>query len=101
MTTTDVRPTRQEARAGARPTPSRIWTILTTTDHKLIGVMYLVVCFVFFFIGGLMALLIRAELFLPGMQFLANEQFNQLFTMHGTVCCCSTAPRSWSASRTT
>ncbi|GAA3510075.1 cytochrome c oxidase subunit I [Dietzia aurantiaca] len=61
------------------------WQILTTTDHKQIGVMYVVVCFAFFFTGGLMALLVRAELFNPGMQFLANEQFNQLFTMHGTV----------------
>ncbi|PTM89270.1 cytochrome c oxidase subunit 1 [Dietzia psychralcaliphila] len=58
---------------------------MTTTDHKLLGLMYIVTCFVFFFIGGLMALLIRAELFLPGMQFLSNEQFNQLFTMHGTI----------------
>ncbi|MBB0969972.1 cytochrome ubiquinol oxidase subunit I, partial [Dietzia aerolata] len=59
--------------------------MLTTTDHKQIGVMYVITCFVFFFIGGLMALLVRAELFFPGMQFLSNEQFNQLFTMHGTV----------------
>jgi cytochrome c oxidase subunit 1 len=41
--------------------------------------------FCFFFLGGLMALLIRVELFHPGLQFLSNEQFNQLFTMHGTV----------------
>ncbi|MCT1711094.1 cytochrome c oxidase subunit I [Dietzia cinnamea] len=47
--------------------------------------MYIATCLVFFSIGGLMALLIRAELFFPGMQFLSNEQYNQLFTMHGTV----------------
>ncbi|AGS35614.1 cytochrome C oxidase subunit I [Corynebacterium maris DSM 45190] len=47
--------------------------------------MYIIMSFLFFFIGGLMALLIRAELFSPGLQFLSNEQFNQLFTMHGTV----------------
>jgi len=64
---------------------SQIWKLLTTTDHKQLGLMYIITCFVFFFIGGLMALLIRAELFMPGMQFLSNEQFNQLFTMHGTV----------------
>ncbi|MDY5785811.1 cbb3-type cytochrome c oxidase subunit I, partial [Corynebacterium sp.] len=46
---------------------------------------YLIMAFSFFFLGGLMALLIRAELFSPGLQFLSNEQFNQLFTMHGTV----------------
>nr|WP_255584103.1 cytochrome c oxidase subunit I [Dietzia sp. ANT_WB102] len=47
--------------------------------------MYIIVCFVMFFAGGLMALMVRAELFLPGLQFLSNEQYNQLFTMHGTI----------------
>ncbi|PAY22365.1 cytochrome c oxidase subunit I [Dietzia natronolimnaea] len=73
-----------EPTGTARP-GSFVWKMMTTTDHKLLGLMYIVTCFVFFFIGGLMALLIRAELFVPGMQFLSNEQFNQLFTMHGTV----------------
>ena len=59
---------------------------LTTTDHKTIGFMYLIASFVFFCLGGVMALIIRAELFEPGMQFLqTKEQYNQLFTMHGTV----------------
>ena len=83
-------PSSREAGGGEAPalrprTGQTYWQILTTTDHKQIGVMYVVTCFVFFFTGGLMALLVRAELFLPGMQFLSNEQFNQLFTMHGTV----------------
>ena len=48
--------------------------------------MYLIASFVFFCFGGVMALLIRAELFEPGMQILqTKEQYNQLFTMHGTV----------------
>ena len=75
-----------------RPFPARmgpkgnlIYKLVTTTDHKLIGMMYCVACFIFFFIGGLMALFMRAELALPGLQFLSNEQYNQLFTMHGTV----------------
>ena len=59
--------------------------MLTTTDHKQLGIMYIITAFTFFAIGGLMALLMRAELFNPGLQFLSNEQFNQLFTMHGTV----------------
>jgi cytochrome c oxidase subunit I len=59
--------------------------LLRTTDHKLIGRMYLVTSFGFFMAGGVMALLMRAELARPGMQFLAPEQYNQLFTMHGTV----------------
>ncbi len=59
---------------------------LTTTDHKKIGYLYLITSFIFFCVGGVMALIIRAELFEPGMQFLqTREQYNQLFTMHGTV----------------
>ncbi|PSJ19718.1 cytochrome ubiquinol oxidase subunit I, partial [Halomonas sp. ND22Bw] len=54
-------------------------------DHKTLGLMYLVTSFAFFLIGGLMALIMRSELAIPGMQFLSNEQYNQLFTMHGTI----------------
>ncbi|MFE0375661.1 cbb3-type cytochrome c oxidase subunit I, partial [Streptomyces inhibens] len=58
---------------------------LTTTDHKTIGTLYLVTAFAFFCVGGLMALVMRAELARPGHQILSNEQFNQAFTMHGTI----------------
>ena len=67
------------------PKGSLVYKLVTTTDHKLIGIMYIVTCFGFFFTGGLMALFIRAELAAPGLQFLSNEQYNQLFTMHGTI----------------
>ncbi|MFD7654168.1 cytochrome c oxidase subunit I [Actinosynnema sp. NPDC059797] len=56
-----------------------------TTDHKLIGLMYMTTSFMFFMVGGLMALLMRGELARPGLQFLSTEQYNQLFTMHGTI----------------
>jgi cytochrome c oxidase subunit 1 len=59
--------------------------LVRTTDHKQIGVLYLVTSFGFFMAGGLMALLMRTELAWPGLQFLSPEQYNQLFTMHGTV----------------
>ncbi|GAA1755026.1 cytochrome c oxidase subunit I [Kocuria aegyptia] len=60
--------------------------LLTSTDHKVIGYHYLISAFGFFCIAGVMALLIRAELFQPGMQILeTKEQYNQLFTMHGTL----------------
>ncbi|GAB2605765.1 cytochrome c oxidase subunit I [Kocuria himachalensis] len=60
--------------------------MLTTTDHKLIGYHYLISAFGFFCIAGVMALLIRAELWAPGMQVLeTKEQYNQMFTMHGTL----------------
>ncbi|MYQ49201.1 cytochrome ubiquinol oxidase subunit I, partial [Streptomyces sp. SID4985] len=58
---------------------------LTTTDHKTIGTLYLLTSFAFFLIGGVLALLMRAELARPGLQIISNEQFNQAFTMHGTV----------------
>ncbi|MBM4494308.1 cytochrome ubiquinol oxidase subunit I, partial [Rhodococcus hoagii] len=77
---------------ASRPAPARtgskgsfIYKMITTTDPKVLGIMYLVTAFAFFLIGGLMALLMRTELAVPGMQFLSNEQFNQLFTMHGTI----------------
>jgi cytochrome c oxidase subunit 1 len=90
---TAVAPRDDHAVAPERPAPhggksakgGHAWTILTTTDHKQLGIMYLIMSFSFFAIGGLMALLIRVELFHPGLQFLSNEQFNQLFTMHGTI----------------
>ena len=58
---------------------------LTTTSHKDIGVMYTCTSFFFFILAGLMAELMRSELARPGLQFLSNEQYNQLFTMHGTL----------------
>ena len=59
--------------------------MLRTTDPKVIGRMYLVTSLAFFAIGGVMALLMRIELARPGRQFLSQEQYNQLFTMHGTI----------------
>jgi cytochrome c oxidase subunit 1 len=67
------------------PRGSALARILRTTDAKQIGVMYLVTSFAFFMLGGLMALLMRTELARPGLQFLSPEQYNQLFTQHGTI----------------
>ncbi|WP_433255219.1 aa3-type cytochrome oxidase subunit I [Streptosporangium sp. CA-135522] len=71
------------------PVPTRKGSIIakwtSSTDHKIIGHLYLITSFVFFLIGGVMALIMRAELAQPGLQITSNEQFNQLFTMHGTV----------------
>ncbi|WP_221315267.1 aa3-type cytochrome oxidase subunit I [Sphaerisporangium krabiense] len=57
----------------------------STTDHKVIGNLYLVTSFVFFLIAGLMAMLVRAELLQPGMQLMTNKQYNELFTNHGAL----------------
>jgi cytochrome c oxidase subunit 1 len=59
--------------------------LLRTTDHKQIGLLYLFTSLGFFVVGGALALLMRAELARPGLQFLSQEQYNQLFTMHGTL----------------
>jgi cytochrome c oxidase subunit 1 len=59
---------------------------VTTTDHKVIGNLYLITSFIFFTFAGLLAMLIRAELWEPGLQVVDNpEQYNQLFTMHGVI----------------
>ena len=59
---------------------------ITSTDHKVIGNLYLITSFVYFCIGGVMALLMRAQLWAPGLEVIATrEQYNQLFTMHGTI----------------
>ncbi|TQC47363.1 cytochrome c oxidase subunit I [Rhodococcus sp. WS4] len=71
--------------ARRRPKGSFFYKMITTTDPKDLGILYLITSFAFFMAGGLMALLIRGELAVPGLQFLSNEQYNQLFTMHGTI----------------
>jgi cytochrome c oxidase subunit 1 len=79
----------QTVQAAARPVRTSqgrlILDWLTTTDHKKIGHLYLITSFLFFLTGGVMALLMRAELARPGLQIMDNNQFNQLFTMHGTI----------------
>ena len=58
---------------------------ITSTDHKVIGYLYLMTSFGFFLLAGLMALLIRAQLFTPQSGLVTDEFYNQLFTMHGTI----------------
>src|SRR6188474_3705301 len=71
---------------AARGYRSGLYEWITTTDHKKIGILYLVNSFIFFFLAGILALLVRSELAQPGIQFLTDEGlYNQLFTMHGSV----------------
>jgi cytochrome c oxidase subunit I len=66
--------------------PRRGWTAwLTTTDHKKIGIIYLVSVLVFFVIGGVEALLMRIQLGVPENTFLTPERYNEIFTLHGTT----------------
>ena len=58
---------------------------LYTTNHKDIGTLYLWFSFAMFLVGGVLALVIRAELFQPGLQFVEPEFFNQMTTNHGLI----------------
>ncbi|MBD2899210.1 putative cytochrome c oxidase subunit 1 [Actinomadura sp. RB99] len=64
---------------------TRIGNVLATTDHKTVGYLYLSTSFAMFLIAGLMAMLMRAELLRPGLQVMDALQYNELFTMHGTI----------------
>jgi cytochrome c oxidase subunit 1 len=70
------------------PTPwyeGRFASWFTTTDHKRIGILYIATSLAFFLAGGVLALLIRAQLAQSGADVVEPETFNQLFTMHGTT----------------
>ena len=77
MATTTVRRTAPAYR-------STLYDWVTTTDHKKIGILYIINSFVFFFIGGVLALGVRSELALPGLQFVTDQAYNEMFTMHAT-----------------
>jgi cytochrome c oxidase subunit I len=78
--------------AAVPPLPRRIpWyqgrfaSWITTVDHKRIGILYIGTSLLFFLIGGVVALLMRAQLATPNEHFVTRDSYNQLFTMHGTV----------------
>jgi cytochrome c oxidase subunit I len=66
-------------------TPRGIASLPATTDHKRLASMIVTVCFGFFLIGGVIALLMRLELAAPGMQFLSKDVYNEFFSMHGST----------------
>ncbi len=71
--------------APAEPT-RRWWHYFTfCTDHKVIGIQYLVTSFIFYIIGGALAGIIRTELATPAPDFVSPELYNQVFTVHATV----------------
>jgi cytochrome c oxidase subunit 1 len=81
MTTTEVRVPTPEPRS--RPARALAW--MTTTDHKKIGIMYLVNSFAFFVFAGVLAILIRTQLARPDNTVLSAQTYNETFTMHGTI----------------
>jgi len=86
MTIVEDRP---DLAAEPEPPPERratgILGWITTADHKRIGISYMVTAFVFFFIGGAMAELMRLQLAQPNQDIVSEDLYNQLFTMHGTI----------------
>jgi cytochrome c oxidase subunit 1 len=77
---------RAPARPFARPrSHTGFWSWISTVDHKRIGILYGVTAFMFFIIGGVEALLVRAQLATPNGDMLTADEYNQLFTMHGTT----------------
>ena len=78
MATTALRPAASTYKSG-------LYEWITTTDHKKIGILYVINSFVFFFLAGLLALGFRLELAQPGLQLVTDEMYNELFSMHGTA----------------
>ena len=66
-------------------TPAGVWGMLTTVDHKIIGRRYIVTAFVFLALGGVLAVLMRAQLATPEARLLGPDRYNQVFTMHGST----------------
>ena len=86
--TTDTAPLPSEGLVsglGPRRLGVRLTDWLTATDHKRIGLMYIVTAFIFFLIGGLLAMAMRAELAQPGLQFMDESTYDEMFSMHGTI----------------
>ena len=73
------------AATGGSRKGSMLASWLSTTDHKIIGHLYLITSFGFFLIAGLMAMIMRAQLFGPDNHIVSDQQYNELFTMHGTI----------------
>jgi cytochrome c oxidase subunit 1 len=78
------RPTRPEDHSGHGAYSWRDYFRINT-DHKVIGIQYLVTTIVFFIVGGFMAMLFRAELAQPGLQFVDSQTFNGLVSMHAAL----------------
>jgi len=78
------RPTRAEDHSGHG---ARTWRdyFRVNTDHKVIGIQYTVTSFFFLLVGGVLAMLMRAELARPGMQFVDSDTFNGLFSVHASL----------------
>jgi cytochrome c oxidase subunit I len=82
---TYVAPVPQVAADRVEPQAQGWTSWITTTDHKRIGIMYMVTTFMFFVLGGVEALMMRLQLGAPNNTLVTPTVYNQLFTMHGTT----------------
>ena len=73
------------AHAGPLPARSGLLGWLTTTDHKRIGILYIVTTVGFFLVAGVLSLIIRAQLAQPGLHLVGRQAYAELFTLHGTA----------------
>jgi cytochrome c oxidase subunit 1 len=86
MTTLDTRTLPDEVPGNYLTFRRGILSWIFTLDHKRIGVMYLVAVLVSFFVGGVMALLVRTKLLFPGeVEWMTFDQYNKAFTLHGAI----------------
>jgi len=86
MTTLDTRPIHDEVPGNYLTFRRGILSWILTLDHKRIGVMYLVAVLTSFFVGGVMALLVRTKLLFPGeVEWMTADQYNKAFTLHGAI----------------
>src|SRR5579862_1480893 len=85
MSSAPAASTGPDATAPAREPSSGWLEWVSGTDHKSLGLRLFAACGVFFLIGGVLALIVRAELAQPGMQVVSHQEYNEIFTMHGST----------------
>jgi cytochrome c oxidase subunit I len=83
VTTLEERPV--VAEEPPEPRVQGLLAILTSTDHKRIGISYMATAFAFYLLGGALAVVIRSELYEPGQQVVSQGRYNEMFTMHGSI----------------
>jgi len=85
VTTTAERPAAPAAPAPPPRHNTGILRWITTTDHKVIGLSYMVTAMLFFLTGGVLALVMRTQLAQPDLELVSRETYNEFFTMHGSI----------------
>jgi cytochrome c oxidase subunit I len=85
VTTLEERPLVAEEPPGPERGAQGLLAFLTSTDHKRIGISYMATGFAFYLLGGVLAVVIRSELYEPGQQVVSQGRYNEMFTMHGSI----------------